>query len=101
MPNGSSKNISRLLMTCASYRARFGEWPTQARFVPIILHDLANVLDTQSFERLAAHLELRTQTQGSISVGGKGVVKYEEREPDPQLVELAHKWLPLEPRRSR
>lgn len=67
---------------------------------PAILHDLAQLFDAQNFERLAAHLELRTRDRVGLSVGGRGVVEYGERDADPALVDLAGKWLGVELRRD-
>ena len=76
MPNGIDKNIVRLSVTVGVYRARFKVWPTHARFEPIVLWDLARILDDQDFARLASRIELRTQSEG-ISVGGApGVQRY-------------------------
>jgi hypothetical protein len=100
MPNGVEKNFSRLLMACAIYRQKYNEWPSQARLHPVILHDLAQLFDSQNFERLAAHLDLRTRDRMGLSVGGRGVVEYGERDADPALVEFAEKWLCVELRRD-
>ena len=61
MPNGIDKNLHRLLMACALYRQRYDEWLAQARLHPLILHDLANVLDADQFAKLAAHVQIRTR----------------------------------------
>jgi predicted component of type VI protein secretion system len=76
MPNGVDKNFRRLLMACAVYHQEYGEWPTQARLHAVILRDLAQLFDHENFERLAAHMELRTRPTVGISVGGRGVVDY-------------------------
>jgi hypothetical protein len=101
VPNGINKNIVRLAMTAAVYRARFHIWPTHARFAPIILWDLAQILDLENFEKLARLMELRTQPHG-ISVGGApGVQRYEDvdhgRIPDGAREE-AWRWLGLSTR---
>ena len=68
MPNGADKNLRRLLMACTVYQQKYGEWPSQARMSPVILHDLARLLDQENFERLAAHLQMRTKDRmGSLS----------------------------------
>jgi hypothetical protein len=78
MPNGHDKNFQRLLMACAAYWQKYGEWPSQARMHPVVLHNLADLLDHENFERLASHLELRTCEEMAISVGGRGVVDYKD-----------------------
>lgn len=99
MPNGADKNYRRLVMTCAAYRQRYGEWPSQARFHPLILHDLATLLDSGEFVKLAAHLQLRTRDRMSISVGGRGIVDYSDVEHerlDQANLERAELWLDLQ-----
>jgi hypothetical protein len=45
MPNGVDKNLVRLTIACASFRARHGEGPTEARVAPIVLWDYGQLLD--------------------------------------------------------
>lgn len=82
MVNGVDRNFARLAACVAVYRARFRAWPTHARFDPLVLWDLAHVLEAPGFERLGRLMELRTQPEEiliGISVGGsRGVVRYEE-----------------------
>lgn len=101
MPNGADKNLWRLRYCIAAYRLRFREWPNQARFQPEVLWDIANILDLDSFARLADLLELRTQSEG-ISVGGVGGVQHYadvefDRLPEEARTE-ATRWLSVEPR---
>lgn len=98
MPNGVDKNLRRLQFACASYRRRYGVWPSQARMEPIILHDIANLLDGQSFSRLAAHLELRTKDHHGLSVGGPaGVLVYEgPDEAAEEELELTLRWMNID-----
>jgi hypothetical protein len=100
MPNGHDKNLRRLLMACAAYRRRYGQWPTHARLGPLVLSDLARLLDPDSFERLALHMELRTTTGHPLSVGGApGYVEYGTRDFPEDLgpeLEQAEKWLNVE-----
>jgi hypothetical protein len=35
MPNGVDKNLVRLAIACAAFRAKHGEWPTEARVAAI------------------------------------------------------------------
>jgi hypothetical protein len=100
MPNGVDKNFRRLLAVCALYRSRYNEWPAEVRMHPIMLHDLARLLDDEQFQRLAAHVRLGTRDTMGISAGGRGVVQYGERgaESDPGLIELAEQWLGIQPR---
>jgi hypothetical protein len=103
MPNGVDKNYRRLLMACAVYRQRFGEWPTQARLGAVYLHSLAYLFDLENFQRLTAHLELRTMDAEDISVGGRGVQFYSDVDHerlDHETLELARTWLGLEVRRD-
>jgi hypothetical protein len=89
LPNGIDKNIVRLSVTVGVFRARFKQWPTHARFEPIVLWDLAQILDSETFARLASLMELRAQ-QGEISVGGPpGRQRYDDVEWDSCL--RAHK----------
>jgi hypothetical protein len=103
MPNGGDKNYRRLLTACAVYRQKYGEWPVQARLNALAMYDLAQLFDPKSFERLAAHLELRTLDHIDITVGGRGVVKYSDVDHsrvDDAVMQLAEKWLNLEVRRD-
>jgi hypothetical protein len=100
MPNGVDKNLYRLRSACASYRAKYHEWPSQARLQPLLLWDIAQVLDAENFDRLAAHLELRTRDAPGLSVGGRGVVEYGGDDVDGELLDLAEKWLGVEVRRD-
>ena len=103
MPNGHDKNY-RLLMACAAYRVRFGQWPTHARFAPAVLQNLAALFDAESFERLALHLELRTSPDEGVAVGGApGHIRYATGdfvEPPLAVVNQAEKWLNISVRRS-
>lgn len=57
-------------MACAAYRRRYQQWPTHARLSAQVFGDFARLLDEESLERLALHMELRTTTGWPISVGG-------------------------------
>ena len=106
MPNGVDANYRRLLMACASYREKFGEWPTYARIDFAFLQDLASLFDAANFKRLAERLELRIQTEGILAVGGPyGEVRYDG--PDfshssfsPATVDEADRWLDVMIRRD-
>jgi hypothetical protein len=103
MPNGDDKNLRRLQMACAVYRQKYGAWPTQARFGAFYLWNLAGILDDENFARLASRLELRTSKSDSatISVGGVGVVVYEDVDHsrlDSDTLDLAVQWLGVEAR---
>ena len=104
MPNGRSKNLVRLRSACAAYRARHDEWPAEARVDPIILRDLAHLLDDESFSALASRIRLRTKDTGGLSVGGaRGVVQYGVEgfeEPSAELLTLSERWLGVAPRES-
>jgi hypothetical protein len=98
VPNGADQNYRRLLMVCAVYRQKYGEWPSQARCHALTLHDLAQLFDRHNFERLAVHLELRTLDTIEITVGGRGVVRYSEVDHgriDDAVMALAEEWLDL------
>ena len=60
MPNGFDRVFVELTMLCASYRQRFGDWPTQIRMHPACLRNLAMILDREAFEQLAERLEFQT-----------------------------------------
>jgi hypothetical protein len=96
------KNLVRLAVACAVYRRRFREWP-EARLAPMILWDVAQILDSENFNSLAARLRLRTSEQAQISVGDShGHVKYDEvdhAEAEP-LIDQARAWLGFEVRRD-
>lgn len=102
MPNGVDKNLRRLIAACAAYKRRYREWPTHARFDPVILHNLAEILTSEDFTRLAALLELRTSQKEQLSVGGRqGVVRYTgEAEWDAELFDEAERWLGVQARRD-
>jgi hypothetical protein len=101
--NGRDKNFIRFLVCIAAYRARFGAWPTHARFDPVLLWDLAQLLDYTDFERLGMRMELRTQVDGTmVSVGGApGVQRYEDVDDDrlkAGALDEAARWLGVEVR---
>src|SRR6478609_7474570 len=103
MPNGVDKNFRRLLMACAVYRQKYGEWPVQARMNAGLLQDLAHLFDGENFARLANYLELRTRDKVGLSVGGRGVVEYADVDHarlDQEILELAERWLAVEVRRD-
>jgi hypothetical protein len=93
-----------LAICIAVYHARFGAWPTHARFEAGYLWSIAHIVGPVGFERLADLMELRTERHseegGGISVGGRdGVQRYErvdhERVSEESLRE-AWDWLRLE-----
>jgi hypothetical protein len=101
MVNGVDRNVARLAACVTVYRAKFSAWPTHARFDPLVLWDIAHVLEAPGFERLGRLMELRTQPEEiliGISVGGlHGIVRYEEVDydrfpPDAAAEETWH-WL--------
>jgi hypothetical protein len=98
--NGVDRNLVRLELCVAVYRARFNAWPTHARFSPFFLWELAQLLDAENFEQLSRRMELRTQAEAmmiGISVGGSHGVQWYEgvdhgRIP-PDAMEDARVWL--------
>jgi hypothetical protein len=103
MPNGASKNLVRLCCAAAVYRAKFNEWPGEARMPPLVVWDLAQVLDGDNFEQLATRLRLFTSAETTrVSVGGSaGIVWYDEVDFDrvqSEQQETATRWLGLEMR---
>ena len=104
MPNGDDKNLVRLAICIAQYHARFGVWPTHARFAAPYLWSIAHVVGPMGFERLADLMELRTERrsdeEGGISVGGReGVQRYERVDHDrlsEESLREAWDWLRLE-----
>src|SRR4051794_20491722 len=96
MPNGADKNLRRVLIACSAFRERYGEWPSQARMHPLMLWDVAQVLDGDEFVKLATHLQLRTKDRMGLTVGGaRGVVDYGEASAniDGETLNLAERWL--------
>jgi hypothetical protein len=94
VPNGEDKNICRLEVCCAAYREKYGEWPAEARLAPMLLHDIARYLDSESFEALASRIRLRTRDLPGLSVGGsKGVMEYGPGPSDEHYLDLARRWL--------
>jgi hypothetical protein len=99
MPNGDDKNLQRLLTACTVYRQKYHAWPSQVRLGPALLWHLSRELDAENFARLAAHLELRTCDSDEISVGGLGVIRYEDIDHsriDASTRALADRWLGVE-----
>ncbi len=87
-------------MACAAYRARYNEWPAEARMGAIMLQDLAHLLDPDQFAALATHLRLSTKDRMALSVGRDGqVYEYGERElteREQENIPLAERWLGIE-----
>jgi uncharacterized protein (DUF58 family) len=99
VPNGGGKNFRRLLMACAPYRSRYGDWPAEARMSAGMMQDLARLLDADQFETLAATLKLSTKDSGALSVGGaRGKVIYDGGVSDSELesLPLTERWLGIE-----
>jgi hypothetical protein len=61
----------------------------------MILQNIAHILTTEDFTRLASLLELRTSEREQLSVGGRpGVIRYTGAEEwDPALVAETRRWL--------
>lgn len=101
MPNGHDKNFRRLLMTCAAYRGKFGEWPTQVRIYPAAVYDLAHILSPEDFEKLGNSFEIRVIDEIDFSAGGRGVFRYSDYDhsfENDELIQLAENWLGVRPR---
>jgi hypothetical protein len=96
MPNGDDKNLVRLRLACGAYRQRYDEWPSQARLHPLVLWDLARVLGPEQFVKLATHLQLRTKDRAGLTVGGRGVIDYDDvdhQSVDEHTRRLVEQWL--------
>lgn len=96
MPNGVDKNLVRLAIACASFRQRYGDWPTEARVAPIVLWDYGQLLDPESFQRLCQRLRLRTTKHAHLAVGNSHAhLVYDtlDHAADPSLVDEAWDWL--------
>src|SRR4051794_28463184 len=98
---GSSRGLSdsihdplrELLALCATYRDRYGEWPTQVRLDAGRLRYLCGRLDEGGVVQLAAHVRLGTRDSAGLSAGGRGVVQADEADPSEASLELARLWL--------
>lgn len=101
MPNGHDKNFRRLLMTCAAYRGKYGEWPTQVRMYPAAVYDLAHIFSSEDFEKIATAVEIRITHDIDLSAGGHGVFRYSDYDHSHEndgLLHLTEKWLGVRPR---
>ncbi len=80
MPNGADRIFNRLVLCVGTYRARFGEWPIEARLHPEVLLNIENLLDPDQFELLAQHLCVSsTRDVDELEVRGEqGAVSYED-----------------------
>jgi hypothetical protein len=58
VPNGHEAHIF-LRKMCATYRFRYGEWPTRLEVSPNALWSLARELHHENFGRVAKRLEIR------------------------------------------
>ncbi len=93
----------RLSVASAAYRKRYDEWPAEVRIPPIIVWDLAQILDADQFELLATRLRMRTSSEITrFSVGGsRGVIWYDDvdhSDLESHEVETARRWLGVEMR---
>jgi hypothetical protein len=96
MPNGVDKNLNRLAIACAAFRARHGKWPTEARVAPIVLWDYGQLLDPENFELLCRRIRLRSTTRAHLAVGNRSAhLVYDQLadHPDPDLTHQAWRWL--------
>lgn len=88
-------------MTCAAYRGKFGEWPSQVRLFPLAAYEIAQVLTPEDFEKLAIAMEIRITLDQDITAGGRGVIHYGEHDEslyDEELLRTTEKWLGVTPR---
>ena len=100
MVNGVDRNFARLQACIGAYHTKFKVWPTYAVLDPLVLWDLARLLDAPAFEQLGGKIELRARPEAfsiGIAVGGpRGVQCYEdvdlERVPDGEPEKVAQ-WL--------
>jgi len=100
MVNGADRNLARLQACIGAYHTKFKARPTYAILDPLVLWDLAQLLDAPAFERLGKQIELRAQPEQfliGIAVGGShGIQRYEdvdlERTPDGEYEEVVQ-WL--------
>ena len=104
MPNGDDKNFVRLRYACSAFRAKYGEWPVEARMHPGILWDLARLFEHDDFVALGTRVRLRTRDEMTLSVGShRGVMDYadvkHELVSEEQML-LVDTWLGVAPGRS-
>jgi hypothetical protein len=102
MPNGGDKNLVRLIITIAGFRARYDSWPTMIRLPEISLADLReHVLTPESFERLSALLEFVADDDSFVAMDGTGRMShYHEFSGDFQDQAEVEAWLSPEVRRE-
>lgn len=95
MPNGVDKNLVRLSIACAQFRATHGTWPSEARVAPIVMWSFGQLFDLDNFEQLCKRLRLRTTTNALLAVGTtKAHHVYSGAEgADWQRVDEARAWL--------
>lgn len=96
VPNGVDKNLIRLAIACAAFRARYGEWPQEARLAPVAIWDFGNLLDSENFERLCERLRIRSTNHAHLAVGNaKHHVVYGDSgpHPSPDQIDEALAWL--------
>lgn len=58
MPNGIDKNLVRLCMAVDGFRNLFGRWPERVVIPAISLDDIRNLLSSDQWDAVAAHVAL-------------------------------------------
>jgi hypothetical protein len=95
MEEGTGRDLRRLLVACAEYHRRHGEWPDQAGLPAAALRGVALELDADAFARVCARLQLRSKRTDGVTVGGRAVVRYQDLRPpyDEAAIAAARRWL--------
>jgi len=58
MPNGMDRDFVRFMSCIASFKKRFGHWPTKVRIEPGFSEELMDVMGLRDYQKLIAKIQL-------------------------------------------
>ena len=95
MPNGADKNLVRVRVTVAGFRAEHGSWPTRFLLPAISLEDLKDrILTAESFRRMSEKLDFVIAEDMFTAEDEQGRRHdYGSDEYDSSMDEAAYRWL--------
>lgn len=96
MPNGHDRNLTRLIITLASFKAIHGHWPERVRLEQGYIDEFHRMLVDDGFRRLTAKVELvPDETPGMRAEDSEGASFTYGREatPDARNTVSALEWI--------
>ncbi len=101
MPNGESRNWSRLLITLESFFSLYGEWPSTMHLDPLFISELQTKLSIEDFRALQDKIAIKPDEENPFLASGEGGNTFDyAREGIPEGTKLQNKalsWLNIRP----